>query len=426
MQDFHFSVGQVVTLRSDPTSVGAVIEVITDRFEYRYALLINGVRRVYYASQLQAQNDIATERESVSLPVFKARLSALLINEPSLSTLYSLHAARVNFIPYQFRPVLKFIRSDRPRLLIADEVGVGKTIEAGLILRELQSRRDVNSVLILCPKPLVTERKWQAEMRRFDEQFIHLDGPALRHCLSETDLEGVWPDRQSKCIMPFSLCDERMYNDLSQLQPPPRFDLVIIDEAHHLRNSETWVHRIARLFCDNAEAVVFLTATPIQMRSDDLFVLLNLLRPDMIIDRESFAFLSEPNGFINKAVQVARAASDGWQAEASDALAEAAGTSAGQSLLLPNPEFVNLCRTVSENQLLPHDRLRFIRDAENLHTLSHLINRTRRRDIGNFTIRNSQTVEVQFTGLRKDFTMPFWPRKRGFSLVSTTVAPYNF
>ena len=77
--------------------------------------------------------------------------------------------ARVDFIPYQYRPVLKFIKADLPRLLIADSVGVGKTIEAGLILRELQARSEINSVLIICPRPLVAEQKWQREMKRFDE-----------------------------------------------------------------------------------------------------------------------------------------------------------------------------------------------------------------------------------------------------------------
>ena len=94
--------------------------------------------------------------------------------------------ARIDFIPYQYRPVLKFIKSDRPRLLIADSVGVGKTIEAGLILRELQARGDIRSVLIICPRPLVAEEKWQREMKRFDEDFTHLDGKTLRYCINET------------------------------------------------------------------------------------------------------------------------------------------------------------------------------------------------------------------------------------------------
>src|SRR5258708_11510736 len=95
------------------------------------------------------------------LPVFHAYMTALQLNHPSLTTLYSLHAARVNYVPYQFRPVLKFIHADRPRLLIADEVGVGKTIEAGLILRELQARKDVHSVLLIFPKPPVNKPKMQ-------------------------------------------------------------------------------------------------------------------------------------------------------------------------------------------------------------------------------------------------------------------------
>ena len=80
----------------------------------------------------------------------------------------------------------EFIRSDRPRLLIADEVGVGKTIEAGLILRELQARKEVKSVLVLCPKALVTDRKWERDLRRFDERFTQLDSKTLRYCINET------------------------------------------------------------------------------------------------------------------------------------------------------------------------------------------------------------------------------------------------
>ena len=98
--------------------------------------------------------------------------------------------------------MLKFIRADRPRLLLADEVGVGKTIEAGLILRELQARRPLRSVLVVCSKSLIVEEKWQSEMRRFDEEFVPLDGPALRYCLDQTDLDGEWPERYARAILP--------------------------------------------------------------------------------------------------------------------------------------------------------------------------------------------------------------------------------
>ncbi len=98
-------------------------------------------------------------------------------------------------MPWQFRPVLKFIHSDRPRLLIADSVGVGKTIEAGLIVRELEARMELRSIMIICPKPLIVERKWETEMKRFDEQFVPLDGKGLRYCINEMDMDGEWPER---------------------------------------------------------------------------------------------------------------------------------------------------------------------------------------------------------------------------------------
>ena len=156
--------------------MGPVIGVQELQVENRYQVFMEGAPKWFYESQLDG---VASQGEShalVSLDHFHAHLTALQLQHPSLSTLYSLNAARVDFIPYQFRPVLKFIRADRPRLLIADSVGVGKTIEAGLILRELQARREVRSVLVICPRPLVTERKWLMEMKRFEERFTQLDG----------------------------------------------------------------------------------------------------------------------------------------------------------------------------------------------------------------------------------------------------------
>ena len=85
-----------------------------------------------------------------------ATLTANLLNNPSIDSLYSLNSSKIDFIPYQFRPVLKIIKFETPRILIADGVGVGKTIEAGLILKELEARFDIKSVLVICPRPLIT------------------------------------------------------------------------------------------------------------------------------------------------------------------------------------------------------------------------------------------------------------------------------
>ena len=116
----------------------------------------------------------------------------------------------IDYEPYQFRPVLKMVHADRPRILVADDVGVGKTIEACLIIKELQARQRAQRVLIVCPKPLVVDDKWRSELKRFGEDFVHLDGPTLRFCIEETQREGAWPARYSHAIVPYSLLDERL------------------------------------------------------------------------------------------------------------------------------------------------------------------------------------------------------------------------
>ncbi|MDO8444873.1 MAG: helicase-related protein [Deltaproteobacteria bacterium] len=399
--NLEFSIGQIVVPLATPSISGAVTNIIPGKPENRYTVFIDGKIATYYASQLRA-SEPPTSPEFVPLKTFHAYLTALQLRHPGIANLYSLHAARVNFIPYQFKPVLKLIRSDRPRILIADEVGVGKTIEAGLIIRELQARRDINSVLVICPKPLVTERKWQDEMKRFDEYFEHLDGPKLRYCIKEADLDGCWPERFNKAILPFSIFNENTLKSLTTLDPNPHFDLVIVDEAHRLRNENTAIHRNVRFFCDNAEAVVFLTATPVQLGSDDLFVLLNMIRPDLIIDRPSFQHMAGPNPYINRAIELARGASDGWQERSAEALGEAADTAWGKAMLLDNPSFQRIENILKETEVSDAERIVFIREAEQLHTFSSIINRTRRRDIGNFTTRTPETVTVVFTDSQKE------------------------
>lgn len=404
-----FAIGEIVELVSDPTVRGAIIGIFQGQPEDRYQVFYNNKPETFYARQLTRIEKKIDVRDIMPLDAFHANLSALQLQHPSIANLYSLHSARINYTPYQFRPVLKFIRADRPRLLVADEVGVGKTIEAGLILRELQARGNVESVLVLCPKPLVTERKWYNEMKRFDENFMHLDSKTMRYCIDETDMEGEWPASYSKCIVPFSLASEQLLfgttnknaKCLADLDPAPKFDLVIVDEAHHIRNASTYTHQMVRYFCDNAEAVVFLSATPIQLGSQDLFTLLNLLRPDLIIDQNSFYYMAEPNQYINRAVEIARRAGFDWQNEAKDEMRRAADTGWGRSIMSQDPDFQNTFDKLGREELDPEERVRFIRDAEQLYTFSNIINRTRRRDIGQFTVRGPETISIDFTPQQK-------------------------
>ena len=404
----QFQAGDLVALRSNPAIVVPVIEVVFGGQECRYRVFQGGVRVTYYESQLQAATPASDSRRMLSAAELQASLTSLHILSTSTTSLFSLCSGRVQFVPYQYRPVLKLIRSDRPRLLIADEVGVGKTIEAGLIIKELRARMELSSVLVICPKALVAERKWELEMRRFDEQFTPLDGRMLRHCLQETHLEGEWPEQYSKAILPFSLFDsdlvcgsadgqKRKNKGLLGLDPPPKFDLVIVDEAHHIRNTETVLHKGIRFFCDNAQAVLLLTATPVQLGSEDLYTLLNVLRPDLVIDHASFQQMAEPNGAINAAVRHCRRGDHGWQKEARASLDEVAVTEWGRLFLRESPAFQSIHDRLQADIIPDAERVGLIREIEELYTFSSLINRTRRRDIGEFTTRKPETVTIDFT-----------------------------
>lgn len=396
-----FIQGQIVVLKSDNSITGAVVSVTEGKPENRYQVFTAAGLATYYESQLEAE-DAQEEIEVVDAERFHAGLTASLIRNPTISSLYSLNTAKIDFIPHQFRPVLKFIRADRPRLLIADGVGVGKTIEAGLILRELQARRNLNSVLIICPRPLISEKKWDTEMKRFGEDFTPINGDLFRHCIGELDIEEDWPDKYKKAIIPYSLFAEdnvfgnKKHKGLMEVEPP-KFDLVIVDEAHHIRNTATYAYRAVSRFCDAAEAVVLLTATPVQLHYDDLYVLLNLLRPDLIIDRTTFYDMAEPNGYINAASTTVRGFKDGWNQKAYEQIESACRTTWGQKVLQDNPVVRDVLHTLKKEQITVEQRVQLISDIENMHTFSNLISRTRRRDIGEFTLRKPFTVKVDFT-----------------------------
>lgn len=411
LQTTRFKAGDLVALRSAPATLLPIMEVVLGGAECRYRVFQNNAIATYYESQLQPVAQSGDERAAILLRELHAHLTSLKILSPSTANLFSLRSGRVKFVPYQYRPVLKLIRSDRPRLLIADEVGVGKTVEAGLIIKELKARMDLSSVLVICPKALVAERKWFNEMKRFDEQFTALDGPLLRHCLQETHLEGEWPEQYAKAIVPFSLFDSNLVlgsgtgkmkdKGLNALNPPPKFDLVIVDEAHHIRNSETYLHQGVRFFCDNAQAVLLLTATPVQLGSGDLYTLLNVLRPDLVIDPASFTQMAEPNQHINDAVQYCRKGGGNWQKEARDRLSEISQTEWGRLFLCESPSFQRIYDRLQDDALTDADRIELVGAIEELYTFSSMINRTRRRDIGVFTTRKPETLTIEFTPQQK-------------------------
>ena len=223
--------------------------------------------------------------------------------------IYSLNTTNTEFLAYQFKPVLNFLDSPSNGILIADEVGLGKTIEAGLIWTELRAREDAKRLLVLCPAMLCD--KWKMELRnRFGVRADIVDAKDLLKVLAAVhekqqdsfaliaSIQGLrppegWnnPDGPQRASAKLA----RLLESLEADADGPLLDLVIVDEAHYLRNQTTQTHQLAVLLRPLTQYLALLSATPIQMRSRDLFNLLHLLDADAFPNEWSYNFSMQAN-----------------------------------------------------------------------------------------------------------------------------------
>lgn len=175
-----------------------------------------------------------------------------------------------------------------PRMILADEVGLGKTIEAGLILKELRARKVIERVLVVCPASL--QRQWQYEMEtKFNEEFEIYNRNAV-------DFLGrggsnPWMKRNSVIVSyEFAVRLENMEQIVEA-----DWDLVIFDEAHRVRrtrvgqqNRETKAYKMAKLLQDRDFGLLLLTATPMQLHPYELYSLIDLIDSSLHVDYSDF------------------------------------------------------------------------------------------------------------------------------------------
>ncbi|MBM2806828.1 MAG: polymerase-associated protein RapA, partial [Deltaproteobacteria bacterium] len=167
---------------------------------------------------------------------------------------------------YQLETAKKVLKYFHGRVLLCDEVGLGKTIEAGMLMKEYLMRGMVKNILILTPAPLVSQ--WQEEMaQKFDIAFATTEDP-----LFSADPDRFW--RHPLIIA--SIHTAKSSKNFSRVTAN-FYDLVVVDEAHHLKNRNTlnWklVNEIKKRF------IFLLSATPVQNHLIELFNLITLLKP---------------------------------------------------------------------------------------------------------------------------------------------------
>jgi superfamily II DNA or RNA helicase len=227
--------------------------------------------------------------------------------------IYSMEAAGINFLEYQFKPVLKFIESPTDRLLIADEVGLGKTIESALIWLELRARRDARRLLVVCPKMIAG--KWRKDLReKFNVSAEVTDFKQLRNSFADFKREGnalrfAWictysglrPTKEDMLHLndpDYEFTERgRFVREINDLNPgtPSFFDLVICDEAHYMRNSASAQSKLGTALGKAAAALLLVSATPVNNSNRDLFTLLRILDPEFFENDKLFQALLEEN-----------------------------------------------------------------------------------------------------------------------------------
>lgn len=402
-----FNVGDKVCLAIDNERVGIVVSVIPAEAATRYMVFHDADNTaVYFENQLHPVAADSHKSKKLSLQNFLGAYAAQKLRINSSSTMFALNAGNIKFIPFQFRPLARMLNAEYPRILIADEVGVGKTIETGIILKEFEKRESVDSAIVICPKDLTF--KWRSEMKmRFDEAFEVLTSERLSYCLDELEMEGKWPNECKKCIVGLELLRRGENIDrLNLIEDLASFGMLIVDEAHHVINPNSKSHKIVEYFCESCDVAVFLSATPLQLGSGDLFSLLNLLLPEEFMDKDVFDSMAEPNSFINSAICHVRNVSDKhWQAQAAEELKQVCVNEWARKAFANNNILAYWIDRLEKESvpLTDGERIDCLRDLESLHTFSHVINRTKRKDIGEFTIREPQTVSTVYNSAEQAF-----------------------
>ncbi len=205
--------------------------------------------------------------------------------------LVSLAHARVDLKPYQVSVVHRVVSNYPHRFLLCDEVGLGKTIEAAMILKELRARGQARRTLILTPSGL--SRQWQFELKtKFNESFAIYNSDTLKY-LRTKGSTNPWCDHDSVITSHTwaSWTPERIA-EIADVD----WDLVIVDEAHHARihrdGHRTQLFRLVEQLAARREfgrrAVLFLTATPLQLDRSELYSLVEMLDPVLFSSEEDF------------------------------------------------------------------------------------------------------------------------------------------
>jgi len=363
------------------------------------------------ASELRLDHDgrsdpdwLIKQREFGGASDLRRNISHILLSGKLSRIVYSLDITNSDFYPHQFKPVFAFLESPSRGLLLADEVGLGKTIEAGLIWTELRARYDYRRVLVVCPAML--RDKWRAELRnRFGVEADILDATGLLSELQRTDniydgkgmicsIQGIRPPRDYRQDEHHAGARYELARYLdAQSNSAPTIDLVIIDEAHYLRNPGTQSARLGHMLRDVSENVLLLSATPINLNSEDLFHLLNIVDPETFAVPGFFPQVLQAN---EPLIEARKLALD--ESVAAESIRQHLEKAAEHDFIRENLQLKHIIETLDDPASVATiaDRVRIADMIERVNLLGHVVNRTRKSDVmGMAAVRQPKSLFVQ-------------------------------
>lgn len=329
---------------------------------------------------------------------------------------YSMGITNTDFWAHQYKPLLTLLESPANGILIADEVGLGKTIEAGLIWTELRARYDMRRLLVICPAML--REKWRDElMNRFGinakivgakDLLEDLKMPISSTADGEawvTSYQSIRPpkdwkhnkDNISKPNARRKLCDFLEENAESE----KLLDMVVFDEAHYMRNEDSAVHTLGTLIRDVSDYLVLLSATPINLKNNDLFNLLKLTDPEHFRNIYDFEDMIEANKPLIRARDLAL-----HKDSNSEDIIEALNDAKTKTLLSTSSQLKALLAKPPTDEKLKEKtyRAELADSLERMNLLGHVVTRTRKRDINtNRPQRIVHRESVPMTEVEKDF-----------------------
>lgn len=337
--------------------------------------------------------DIIEQKSFGNVSDLRRNFSHIQISGNLSSLIYSLDVTGTDFLPYQFKPVLTFLESPSRGLLIADEVGLGKTIEAGLIWTELRARYDCRRLLVVCPAML--RDKWRDELRdRFGVDTTTMNAAELLDELRRPrtrvlDGKGIICSMQGIRIPSDQKQEQDPLNPRSRLarfldeqsdNPDPVVDMVVIDEAHHMRNSSSQTSRLGRMLQSVSGNILLLSATPINLRSEDLFNLLKIVDQDLFRDQEFFGHVLRANEPLVRAREFIFD-NNATVNHVRECLIQARDS--GHGILANNSKLKKLIEAVEsqEDTLTPTNRVELANKIDRVNFLCDAVNRTRKRDV---------------------------------------------